>query len=148
MYYHYITLYIIIKKLYIFDCLVPPLLVFVHIWNSRVNCSQALWCVCCWWFCCLFINIVFFCLLYLFVFLVFMWRDCWCAFTFGILESTVPKSFVGKPLLAELLPALIELKVSGKYTNTPIQKHKKYKNTKYTSIEVENFCFRLWLNSK
>ena len=63
--------------------------------------------------------------------------DCWCAFTFGILESTVPKSFVGKPLLAELLPALIELKVSGKYTNTKslkenttIQKHKKIQKYK------------------
>ena len=67
----------------------------------------------------------------------FVWRDCWCAFTFGILESTVPKSFVGKPLLAELLPALIELKVSGKYTNTKslkenttIQKHKKIQKYK------------------
>ena len=95
-----------------------------------------------------------FCLSHLFVYIVFVKRDCWCAFTFGILESTVPKSFVGKPLLAELLPALIELKVSGKYTNTkslkentPIQKYKK--NTKYQVLRWKTSASAFdWIQNK
>ena len=157
MYYHYITLYIIIKYLYIFDCLVPPLLMFVHIWNSRLNCSQALRWVCCWWFdvCLLLLYFLFIALTCIFSFFcggrllmcVHIWNSrvncsqvfCW---------KTSPRRIASGSDWTQSLREIHKYKITKrKYTNTKTQKHTKIQNTQVLRRKTSASAFD-WIQNK